>query len=114
MEFFLVFPLFSCRFTEKELRELDLQAYLASSSSEDEDDEEEDNANGDSTALGGGRKRWKVTEENLQEYRRQLLGVGRMYTRNTWGDLGITYTHFAHVMFSGSVVRCQGLTDGRV
>ncbi|RQX75335.1 NUC153 domain-containing protein, partial [Toxoplasma gondii CAST] len=51
------------RFTEKELRDLDLKEYLASSSSSE--DEEGDCAQG---------KRWKLTESNLQEYRRQLLG----------------------------------------
>ncbi|KFG54303.1 NUC153 domain-containing protein, partial [Toxoplasma gondii FOU] len=51
------------RFTEKELRDLDLKEYLASSSSSE--DEEGDCTQG---------KRWKLTESNLQEYRRQLLG----------------------------------------
>ncbi|KFG52040.1 NUC153 domain-containing protein [Toxoplasma gondii p89] len=51
------------RFTEKELRDLDLKEYLASSSSSEEEE-------GDCTQ----GKRWKLTESNLQEYRRQLLG----------------------------------------
>ncbi|KEP66857.1 UNVERIFIED_CONTAM: NUC153 domain-containing protein [Hammondia hammondi] len=51
------------RFTEKELRDLDLKEYLASSSSSE--DEEGDCTQG---------RRWKLTESNLQEYRRQLLG----------------------------------------
>ncbi|PFH37274.1 NUC153 domain-containing protein [Besnoitia besnoiti] len=57
------------RFTEKELRDLDLQEYLASSSSSE--DEEEGHAEGEDARKAG---RWKLTEANLQEYRRQLLG----------------------------------------
>ncbi|CBZ53791.1 Predicted CDS Pa_6_6770, related [Neospora caninum Liverpool] len=50
------------RFTEKELRDLDLKEYLASSSSSEDE------------SSGPDGRRWKLTESNLQAYRRQLLG----------------------------------------
>ncbi|KAL8275382.1 hypothetical protein Esti_000704 [Eimeria stiedai] len=98
------------KFTAEELREQDLEAFLASSSgSEFEEKEGEKKAcPGKGKNKEAPKKRWRITEDNIASFRQQLLGVfacsgfGAFVPDHAAGELAVNFKDSLEALVSDS------------